>query len=285
MKVAVYGGDITGLVVARVMREAGHYVRIIERDVPGFSALIPRFNYLERSVEVTSLLDRLGVACDAYSIECGIMLHGKTVPCRKNLTQSVQQAYWRKTRLVLPPPGEVKAITDPESGQKRHAVTTSWHDMRKKLLDGVVILPEAKEVFDVTIDTRPLWEFSDVDAMSVRISMVPVNVVKDRFLLWDLVYTPFTPADYIHRLYHYGDGYVCEFSGAHDEDRLTSDLNFLFPHGWYLSGEISTTHGHLLPLASEPSWSGIYPIGRLAQWDDRVTMTNVIQQATSIAER
>jgi len=288
MKVGINGGDITGLVVARIMREAGHVVRVFEPGQPGRSALIPRFKYLERSKEVSGLLDRLGVAYGEYALDSGIMLHGQIVPVRRNMTESVQHAYWSKTRLVSAPAGEVKGVTDPEVGPKRHAITVDWADIRIPLIRHVTIEPKrTEEAFDLLIETGPLWESpfvaAYVDAMAVTLNLVLVKSVRDPFLRWDLVYTPFTPADCIHRVYHYADGYVCEFSGAMNEDRLASDLNFLFPHGYYVA-EIQQTHGHLLPLAAEPDWpANVHPIGRLSQWDESVTITRVIQEATALA--
>lgn len=284
MKVGIYGGDMTGLVVARVMRDAGHTVRVFERSVPGHSALIPRFKHLESSPEVIGLLERLGVPYGEYSVNTGVMLHGKIVPIRGNMTASAVHAYWRKTHLVMPPIGEARRISDPEAGPKRQSIALAWEILREPLLRGLSIEPERKDAFDLYVDTRPLWESSSVDAMAVRLNLVPVVATRDRFLRWDLVYAPFTPGDCIHRVYHHSDGYVCEFSGDADEDRLTSDLNFLFPDGWYVSGDIVVTHGNLLPLASEPVWSAnVRPIGRLAQWDERVNLTKVIRDATAIA--
>lgn len=286
MKVRINGGDITGLVVARIMRAAGHHARVFERSIPGASALLPRFKYLERSKEVTRFLDGLGVLYGEYSIASGVMLHGKVVPCRENLTQSVQHAHWKKTRMTSPAPGEeVKGVTDPEVGPKRKAVSLDWGDLRKPLLRDVTIEADAKDAFDLTVETRPMWEFAEgSDAMAATLNLVPVKAVGEGFIRWDLVYTPFTPADCIHRFYHHAGGYICECSGQIDEDRLTSDLNFLFPRGWHVDGEIQIAHGHLLPLEHRPSVPpGVHRIGRLAQWDEGVTMTNVIREAMKIA--
>ena len=283
MHVAVYGGDLTGLVVARVMRDAGHVVTIVERDVPGKTATTLRFKFLERTDEVTKLLDDMGVTFDEYALNIGVMLHGRVLPCRDRLTQAVQHAYWGKTRMTSAPEGTVKAIVEPEASTRRRAVALDWGDLRRPLINGADIRSEAEGDFDLTIETRPLWKSHFVDcqdAMAVTLNMVRVKCVRDSYLRWDLVYTPFTPADCVHRVYHSGDGYVCEFSGSLDDDRLTSDLNFLFPEGWYVDGEIESGYGHLVPMPDRPMWpEGVRPIGRLAQWDEQVTMTRVIRSA------
>lgn len=286
MRIAVYGGDLTGLVVARILRGKGHSVTVIEREVPGQSATTSRFKYLERTDEVTALLDGMGVTFDEYTVSAGVMLHGRVVPCREHLTQAVHHAYWGKTRMTSAPEGPVLGVIDPEVGTRRKAVALDWRDLRRPLMTGATIRGEAEDAFDLKIETRPLWKSHFVscpDAMAVTLNMIPIRCARDRYLRWDLVYTPFTPADCVHRIYHSNDGYVCEFSGSLDDDRLTSDLNFLFPDGWHDDGDIESGYGYLLPMIDRPVWpDGVRPIGRLAQWDEQVTMTRVIREAKAV---
>jgi len=60
---------------------------------------------------------------------------------------------------------------------------------------------------------------------------------------------------------------------------VTSDLNFLFPEGWHVDGPLVTTHGALVALNERPVWKPrVRPVGRVAQWDEGVTVTRVIRQ-------
>jgi hypothetical protein len=116
--------------------------------------------------------------------------------------------------------------------------------------------------------------------MAVALNLLPVRASKDRYLRWDVVYTPHTPGNAIHRLYHGEEsGYVCEFSGVVSEDAVTSDLNYLFPDGWHADGAMATTHGKLVALQDRPVWlPKVRPVGRMAQWDEGVSVTRVIRE-------
>lgn len=281
MRVAVYGGDVVGLVVANVLRRRGHNAIVIEKDKPGASAASMRFLYLDRTKDVRGLLESLGLVYGEYSISCGVLLSGEVVSCERNLSPSVQHAYWSKTRFTTPT--TTVSITDPEAGTGRQAITVDMRDVVDKLVALVPIKREATGAFDMIIETRPLWESPFVninDPFAVQLGMAPVSVIRDRFLKWDVVYTPFTPGNSVHRVYHHLGGYVCEFSGTTTEDRLISDLNFLFPDGWSPAGKIEKSHGHLMPLVEKPVWQrGVVPIGRLAAWDERSTIGRVIRDA------
>jgi len=289
MRVCVSGGDIVGLVVAHMCRVRGHSVVLIEHSMTlGQTAFLPTFKYLERTQEVLTLLDGLGIVYGEYTIATGLLERGSVAECPRKVSDAVHHANWRKTRLTAMPAGAV-GLADPEVCSKRYAVSFDWRDFAKRLSAGLTVAHEMgvhARTADVVFETLPPWESrlvkqgSSRDAMAVALNMLPVRANKDRYLRWDVVYTPHTPGSAIHRLYHGEEtGYVCEFSGVIAEDAVTSDLNYLFPEGWHVDGPISTTSGKLVDLQESPAWeSKVRPIGRMAQWDEEISLTRVIRE-------
>lgn len=287
MRVCVSGGDVIGLIAAHLCRARGHSVVLVERSTLGHGARLPLFKFLERSQEVLRLLDALGVVHGEYVLATGLLERGVVKQCPRRLSDAVHRAHWRKTRLTTMPVGAV-GLSDPEVVSNRQAITFDWHDFVRRLAMGV---PWAREMgacassADLVFETLPLWESTLVqqevarDAMAVALNMVQVRASKDRYLKWDVVYTPHTPGSVIHRIYHSDDhGYVCEFSGEHSEDALASDLNYLFPDGWHYDGALCTTHGKLVALQDAPSWPRhVCPLGRMARWDETATVTDAIR--------
>lgn len=289
MLVCVSGGDVVGLVAAYLCRVRGHSVVLVERSTElGQCARLPVFKYLERSHEVVRLLDELGVVYGAYTLATGLFERGKVETCPRKLSDAVHHAHWRKTRLTAMPAGAV-GLNDPEVVSKRHAVSFDWRDLVKRLSAGVTVTRQIgalANTADLILETLPLWESLLVrqegsrDAMAVALNLLSVRASKDRYLRWDVIYTPHTPGNVIHRLYHGEEsGYVCEFSGVVSEDAVTSDLNYLFPDGWHVDGPMVTAYGKLVELQERPVWAPkVRPIGRMAQWDEAATLTRVIRE-------
>jgi hypothetical protein len=285
----VSGGDIVGLISAHLCRVRGHSVVLVERSmVLGQSAYLPTFKYLERTNEVLALLDGLGVVYGEYTLATGLLERGSVATCPRKVSDAVHHAHWRKTRLTAMPAGVV-GLADPEVSSKRYAVSFDWRDLVKRLSAGLTVVHDMgtlASTVDLVFETLPLWESrmakqeGSRDAMAVALSMLPVRASKDRYLRWDVVYTPHTPGGAIHRLYHGEEnGYVCEFSGVVSEDAVMSDLNYLFPDGWHVDGSISTTSGKLVELQERPAWApNTRPIGRVAQWDESISVTRVIRE-------
>lgn len=284
MRVCVSGGDITGLIAAYLCRVRGHSVVLVERGSLGRSALSPAHKYLERSKEVTRLLDELGIVYGEYTLKPGLLQGAQVVECPRRVSEAVHHANWRKTRLTAMPAGAV-GLADPEVTSRRYAVSFDWRDLVKRLSTGLEVARDVAPLAraaDVIFETVPLWDSRLVrhdGAMAVTLNMVPVRASKFRYLRWDVVYTPHTPGNAVHRLYHGSEsGYVCEFSGVISEDSVTSDLNFLFPEGWHVDGPIATGTGKLVELQDVPVWGPkVRPIGRVAQWLEGVTVTQVIR--------
>lgn len=289
MRVCVSGGDVVGLVAAHICRARGHSVVLVDQSplTLGSSALLPALKYLERSDEVMTLLDGLDVVFGEYTLATGLLERGKIEACPRRVSEAVHHAYWRKTRLTAMPSGAV-GLADPEVVSKRKAVSFDWQAFVKRLSTGLTVVTKLgtlAHTSDVTFETLPLWESRLVthdsarDAMAVALNLLPVRASKDRYLRWDVIYTPHTPGGVVHRFYHGEErGYVCEFSGVAAEDSVTSDLNYLFPDGWHADGPLITTHGKLVALPERPTWMPrVRPIGRVAQWDETITLTRVIR--------
>lgn len=285
MRVCVNGGDITGLIAAHLCRARGHSVVLCERGPLGQSASMPAHKYLERTTEVLSMLDTLGVVYGEYTLKPGLLQGSQVVACPRRVSEAVHHAHWRKTRLTSMPEGVRVGLSDPEVTSKRYAVSFDWRDLVKRLSTGLSVARDVSRLVatsDLVFETVPLWESRLVrheGAMAVTLNMLPVRASKLRFLRWDIVYTPHTPGNAIHRLYHGEEhGYVCEFSGVISEDSVTSDLNYLFPEGWHVDGPVATATGKLCELQERPVWNpNVVPIGRVACWDDGATVTHAIR--------
>jgi hypothetical protein len=103
---------------------------------------------------------------------------------------------------------------------------------------------------------------------------------------FDYVYTPYTPADTVHRFSPNVGGYSVEANGILDRDRLQSDLAFIFPDGYVLEGIKEGLKGHLLPLPESVVWpDNVAPLGRFACWDSRVTADIVLRDAMELKQR
>lgn len=287
MRIVVTGADIAGLIANYILKVAGNDVVVVDKEDPGESISIPIFKYVEGTKEVVALLDDMDVLFGDYSIKCGVMLRGKVVPCKNNITESIHHAYWKKTRLTVPYVEDIKGITDPELYPKRKSVTFYWEGFLETLVKHASIQPNMISNFDLHIATNPLWTYPEAgctDAMAVKVNLIQVKSKRERYIRWDVVYTPFTPENVIHKVYHNSESNICEFSGELDEEKLCSDLNFLFPEGWHQDGDIETTNGHLLPLSEDPVWpSNVVPIGRIAKWDERVTIMSIIHDCIELA--
>ena len=156
------------------------------------------------------------------------------------------------------------------------------------LKEKVFISTYAPKEFDLHLATRPLWEYPEVgaiDAMAANLNLVIVKPLKDPFIGWDIIYTPFTPDDSISRVRAGPNGdYICEVVGPINDSALLSDLNFLFTHGWRPVAPIKTTYGCLLPLCEKPVWpENTIPIGTMAEWDESITLKDIIIKTRSVA--
>jgi hypothetical protein len=122
--------------------------------------------------------------------------------------------------------------------------------------------------------------------VAMKLNIANVQIRRDKYAAWDYVYTPYTPANAIHRFSPHNSEYAVEINGELDQLALESDLNFLFCEGWYIHSLQRNLKGHLLPLEQNFQWPGnVAPLGRFAQWDSRATVDTVHDEALKIGKR
>jgi len=192
------------------------------------------------------------------------------------------------------------------SAKPRQALRCDFYDFVKALASRARVLKgsataltektvtiHGKEVpFDFCVVTAPLWtvrEIANFDvphgmAMSLNVTIIEPHV--DRYAKWDYVYTPYTPANVVHRFSPSGSYYVLESNGMLDYVNLRSDINFLFPEGWNPIKLQERLKGHLLQLDRQPQWpETVAPLGRFAKWDSRTTTDVTVSDAYKLATR
>jgi hypothetical protein len=148
--------------------------------------------------------------------------------------------------------------------------------------------------YDKLVTTLPLWitrhqaDFYVPEGVAIRLNLVQVSPKRQTFARWDYVYTPYTPANAIHRLSPSDGGYTVEANGDWDkiQHAILDDLGFLFPDGFAVERSIPNLKGHLLPLGEKPAWpDNIAPLGRFAKWDPRATTDITLRDASALAQR
>lgn len=320
MHVAIVGGGVSGLLAAYVCQQYRNVsVTVYEPGPPAHEFLAGGLKYLHRTDDTVQLLNDHNRVFTNYAVRGGILLHGKVESyplcfgaMERDRARRVQDDHWRKTRRTEPGEHSGRSMNDPEFSGQRQALRTSLpglvHAMVKRvhirperirrIQDGVLIGDTSGQRygFHYAIVTLPLWvsrrlvDWPLPEATAMKLNLVKVEPLRDPYAKWDYVYTPYTPADLIHRISPAGGGYSCEFNGAWlpgstvINDRVASDLNFLFPKGWVVSDTKSNLNGHLLPLAERPVWpTHIRPIGRFAKWDPRATADVTLQDVHTLA--
>jgi hypothetical protein len=312
-KMVIVGGGISGLIASWVYTQVpGLDVVVLEPGKPGGDFAAGGLKYIHKTNDMEDLLKDLRVTYTDYSVQGGILLHGAVEPfpgilkgMNKDRALRIQHDHYRKTRQIEPDAFASRSMNDPESSGPRKALRCDMDLMLKGLIDLAPVAKDgcahiepnkvigtsgARYSFDYLLLTIPIWViktmvwFSLPDTMAIKLNLLMVDPPEkvDSFAQWDYVYTPYTPENMIHRISPRDGGYTCEFNGSWEDgdgsgDRLTSELNFLFPGGWALGRSLKGLNGHLLPMTTKPVWpDNIRPIGRFAQWDPRMTSDVVL---------
>jgi hypothetical protein len=312
-KMVIVGGGISGLIASWVYTQVpGLDVVVLEPGKPGGDFAAGGLKYIHKTDPMEELLQDLRITYTDYSVQGGILLHGAVEPfpgilkgMNKDRALRIQHDHYRKTRQIEPDAFAARSMNDPESSGPRKALRCDMDRMLKDLIglapiakDGCAHIEPNKVIgttgtkypFDYLLLTIPIWVIKTMvwfplpDTMAIKLNLVMVDPPEkvDAFAQWDYVYTPYTPENMIHRISPRDGGYTCEFNGAWEEgdgtgDRLTSELNFLFPGGWALARTLKGLNGHLLPMTTKPVWpDNIRPLGRFAQWDPRMTSDVVL---------
>lgn len=314
-RVVVIGGGMSGLIASYVMRRLRTQVLVIEPAELGGEFLAGGLKYIHHTLGMIHLCDELGVTYSDYAIQGGIMLRGEVHPYPKHLqtmpraeASRIRADHYRKTRRTeADAESSATAMNDPAAMKPRKAIRAHFPEMIRALATGLLTMRTGVSgiqsgalnttsgvlvPFDFCIVTIPLWavrrlaQFYVPEGVAMKLNVVQVNPVRDRYVRWDYVYTPYTPADAVHRFSPSGNGYSVEINGSLDRLRMQSDLNFIFADGWTIEKLNEGLKGHLLPLQTEPEWpNNIAPLGRFATWNPRSTMDVVLDEANDLAER
>lgn len=316
MKVLIIGGGVSGLVANYVMTRGGLKPTILEPGAPGGEFAAGGLKYIHKTDAVQEMFDYLDIASSVYTVRGGIMLRGsiylypealQEMPRRE--AERIQSDHFRKTRRTEPTLEYVStSMNDPAALGPRRALRCDFQEMISELADpsianivpaGLAKLDHQRNVafdskggrhfYDIAIMTIPLWivratcSFYVPEGSTMRLNVAQVNPRRDRFVGFDYVYTPYTPEDTVHRFSPRGEGYSVEVNGELDNDKLASDLNFIFPDGYMIEGVREGLKGHLLPLPRPVQWpDNVKPIGRFAKWESRATTDVSLQDALNL---
>lgn len=334
-RMVIVGGGISGLIASWVFTQVrGLSVTVVEPGKPGGDFMSGGLKYIHKTDEMEELLRDLGVSYANYSVQGGILLHGKVEPhpgCFKGMEKDralrIQHDHYRKTRKLEPDAFAARSMNDPEANGPRRALRCDMARVLRELIQrapitkaGAVAIEPHKLIvnngtedsplpYDYLLTTLPLWVTKKMAwfgeelpiGMAVKLNLLMVEPPQkgDDYAQWDYVYTPYTPENLIHRISPRDGGYTLEFNGdwpapspeavAPDQirqvnDRITSELNFLFKDGWALSDAKKGLNGHLLPLPNRIDWpQNVRAIGRFAQWDPRATSDVVLATCLKLA--
>lgn len=314
-KLIVAGDKITGLLCAYILSKYKNVeVKVFKTDDKENYSLNFGLEYVHRSDKLISVLIDLNALFSSYTIRGGILLRNKVYPHPEYLKNTdkgeagrIKADYYRKTRLTEPDI-ITKVFNDPLSSKPRRALRVDFEDilnsLRRKIpservqierieKNSVVSTSGKKYTFDYLIFTIPLWEIRRLvnwylpEAVAMKSNLAVVAVKRDRFPRWDFVCTPYTPADYIYRCIVFEDGYVVESSGQFEDERLNSDLNFLFSEGWYLKQIHRNINGYMLPIGKQTiNWpDNVAPIGRFAKWNQKITLDNTVEDIFELGKK
>lgn len=318
-RVIIAGGGVSGLVAAHVFAKRGRNPVVLEPRSLGGDFLSGGLKYIHKTQGMADLFDELELPWSDYNINGGILLRGTVEPypkCFAGMDEEestrIQADHFRKTRHTEPGGFGSKAMNDPAAARtSRRAIRCDFRDMvkrmgnRTKVLNMGVQKIDSKRSgvqltngewvgYDKLILTIPLWiirqmaDFYVPQGMAMALNLIQVKPRRDRFARWDYVYTPYTPADSIHRFSPSGSGYSMEINGEWErqEANAVDDLAFIFEDGFVVERIKVGLKGHLLELQEQPEWpSNVVPLGRFAKWEPRATTDVTLEEVTRLAER
>lgn len=312
-QLVIAGGGVSGLVFNyAMMARDGVQTTVLEPGKLGGEFLSGGLKYIHETEGMATMLTELDVPYSTYTVQGGILLKEKVEPfptcfakMEKDQADRIQADHFRKTRHVEPGDFGVKAMNDPASVKPRKALKCDFKAMVQALAAeakiykaGLVKVDEtelqlsngSKIPYDYLVMTLPLWVAKGMvpweipDGVASRLNVANVKPARDPYARWDYIYTPYTPADHIHRFSPNGGGYSVEVNGKLDRDKLEMDLSFIFKDGWTIESVREGLKGHLLPLDCEPKWpANVKPLGRFAKWDPRATTDETLKESMKLA--
>jgi len=209
-----------------------------------------RIEEFPRGLSQLSREDAARVASDACAKAGEPYLNGKT-PQR------------RPRRLRCASDELVRALSD----RARVLTAPIW-----QLEPGAVIISGNRRFeYDFAIVTDPVWELCSrvwFEVPRVAPDERTIAQVTPRrlspFRRWDVVLTPYTPADAAFRVTMRGNDLAIEMRGEVDTKVMLSDLNFLFPDGYALQ-TISIEEASPKKIETVRWPENIVPLGSLAE--------------------
>ncbi len=306
------------MVANYVFRQHGQQPMVLEPREPGGDFLLGGLKYIHRTDAMADMFDALGLAWSDYKINGGILLRGTVEPypkcfakMGKSEAERIQADHFRKTRRTEPGEFGSEAMNDPAAAKgPRRAIRCDFRAMISRFAARANIIKyglaridsknkrillsngEWKSYTQLVL-TIPLWvirgmaDFYVPQGVAMNLNLIQVRPLRDRYARWDYVYTPYTPANAIHRLSPKGSGYFCEINGDWDrqEPLAMDDLAFIFQDGFLIEDIKRGVKGHLLDLQEQPKWpKEVAPLGRFAKWDPRATTDVTLEDAHCLAE-
>lgn len=245
----IVGGGISGLIASWVFTQCrGLSVQVIEPGKPGGDFMAGGLKYIHKTDEMEELLRDIGVQYADYSVQGGILLHGKVEPhpgCFRGMDKDralrIQHDHYRKTRKLEPDAFAARSMNDPEANGPRRALRCDMQRVLKELIQraplvkaSVIAIEPHKLVvadgtgekhigYDYLLTSLPLWVTRKMawfgqslpEGLAVKLNLVMVEPPQrgDDYAQWDYVYTPYTPEGLIHRISPNDGGYTLEFNG------------------------------------------------------------------------
>lgn len=316
--IAIIGGGVSGLVAAHIFAQYDfrrkYRIVVYEANKVGGEFASGGLKYIHRTDGMVRLFNSLKIPYSNYTVRGGILLRGQVLSyprCFEGMQPlertRIRHDHYKKTRRSNPGAWSEKSMNDPSAIKPRRALRCDLDELIDKLASGVEIVKDEfvkmgdgtvsfkklhKVPFDFLIFTVPLWvlrrnvRFYVPHGITMKLNIARIVPVKDKYVKWDYVYTPYTPDNCIHRFSPTANGYSIECNGELDRVALESDLSFLFPDGHFISDIKTGLKGHLLPLKHQPDWPwNVAPLGRFAQWDPRATVDVVEENARKLAEK
>ncbi len=316
MKIAIIGNDVHALLAAYIAKKRGHSFTLFA-DQP----LNTRAPYIVfDSKGFCQILTELGITFSNYRIKSGILLRDQIHPFPhalrlfgKDAGSIIRADLYSKTRLIRCETAPHKLSLDLELASTKVGLHFVWAEFIDSILEGlsinrkrvktlrtnsVVFEDGSHETFDLCLVTAPLWRCQDLCewplphacAVALNTAVVDSNSdqeAKEHLSGWDYVWTPYTPDATVHRVFQVNGEYHAQFSGAwaaeQEHPTLIGDLNYLFPAGWAPTNAFRGEAGFLCPLSEKPIWpKSVRPLGRLAQWDGKATISNTVDEVSRI---
>jgi hypothetical protein len=316
LNIVIVGGGISGLIAAHTFKQHDYRHRcnicVLEHNKIGGEFIAGGLKYIHRTDAMIRLFNKMHIPYSNYTVRGGIMLRGQVLPyprCFEGMAAEertrIRQDHYVKTRKTASGPWSERSMNDPASVKPRKALRCDFKELIQKLAknadvvgekfirlgkDFVSLSNQRKIPYDFLVFTIPLWAirgnvpFYVPHGVAMKLNIATIMPAKDAYAKWDYVYTPYTPANYIHRFSPHSSGYVVEANGELDSVRLESDLGFIFPDGYYVERVRPGLKGHLIQLQQPPEWpTNVAPLGRFAQWNPRATADAALASAQELA--